>query len=79
MGAHFAPTLKFPQTRRAGGKGGRVGTLHRVINYKEDRATQIVFDWKFHEFRLGWVISTIPNIDVSSVDVAFSLSMKQNH
>ena len=29
---------------------------HRVINYK---ATQIVFDWTFHEFGPGWVISTI--------------------
>ena len=24
--------------------------IHRVINYIEDKATQIVFGWKFHEF-----------------------------
>ena len=36
-----------------------VGVGHRVINYKKDKATQIVFDRKFHEFLPGWVISTI--------------------
>ena len=37
----------------------QVGQRHRVINFTEHKATHIVFDWKFHEFWPGWVISTM--------------------
>ena len=29
-----------------------MGYGHRVNNYVEDKATQIVFVWKFHELRI---------------------------
>ena len=43
---------------------------HRVINYIEDKATQIVFDWKYHYW------NSKDNITVARSDVIFLANLK---
>ena len=42
--------LFFEELINYSNKAGTMGQQHRVIICTEDKATQIVFDWKFHEF-----------------------------
>ena len=37
-------------TQQTGDGKWKMGDWHRVINFIEDKATQIVFGWKFREF-----------------------------